>query len=57
MITNSTNINKTNNYLSTQIIEHKKIAIYEDENPDPDLEQAQMSGVDKPVNWISTRPS
>jgi len=30
---------------------------YEDGNPDPDLEQAQKSGGDKPVNWISTRPS
>jgi hypothetical protein len=38
MVNNSTNINKTNNYLSHELIEHeKKIATYDVGNPGPGL--------------------
>jgi len=33
MVINSTNINKTNNHLSPQIIEHNKTTTYGDANP------------------------
>jgi len=33
MVNNSTNINKMNNHLSPQIIEHKKIMTYDVGNP------------------------
>ena len=54
MVNNSTNINKTNNNLSSQIIEHKKkkTMTYDIGNSGPDLRQAlNCSGV-KPVNVI-----
>jgi hypothetical protein len=37
MVNNSTNINKTNNYLSPQIIEHIKTMTYGTRNPDSGL--------------------
>ena len=37
MINNPTNINKTNNHLSSQVIEHKNTTVYGIENPGPDL--------------------
>jgi len=53
MVNNSTNINKTNNYLSPQFIEHlkKKTTTYDIGNPSPGLEQTQNV---KPINEIST---
>jgi len=41
MVNNSTNINKSNNYLSPQIIEHKKITTNDIGNPCPGWGQAQ----------------
>jgi len=47
MVNNSTNINKANNDLSPQIIEHKKTMTY-DRNPGPGLGQAQIvAGVNR----------
>ena len=43
MVNNSSNINKLN-YLSTQIIEHKKTKAYSDEDPGPVLGQTQKCG-------------
>ena len=43
IVNNSTNIDKTNNYLSSEI-EHKNIKTYDDWNPDPGLGQVQESG-------------
>ena len=43
MLNNSTNFNKTNNYLSTYLTEHKT-TIYHVENPDPGLGQEQKYG-------------
>jgi hypothetical protein len=37
MVNNSTNINKANNHLSSQIIEHIKATAYDIENPNPIL--------------------
>ena len=41
VVNNFTNINKTNNYLSPQITEHKKTVTYGIGNPGPGLRQAQ----------------
>jgi hypothetical protein len=55
MVNNSNNINKTNNHLSTQNIEHKKKPItYGIGNSGPGLEQAQQCGRVKPINGIPT---
>jgi len=54
MVINSTNINKTNNHISPQIIEHKKdhnIWLF---NPVPGLGQVEKCGRVKPVNRIHT---
>ena len=53
---NSTNINKTNNYLSPQLIEHEKKDVG---NPGPGncLGQAQKCGRFKELNEISTLPT
>ena len=44
MVNNSNNINKTNNDLSPQIIEHKQTLTYDVENPGLALEHAQQCG-------------
>jgi hypothetical protein len=55
MVNNSNNINKTNNHLSTQNIEHKKKTItYGIGNSGPGLGQAQQCGRVKPINGIPT---
>jgi hypothetical protein len=41
MVNNSSNINKTNNHLSPQIINPKKTTTYEVGNPGPFLGQTQ----------------
>ena len=56
MVNNSTNINKTNNHLSHQLTEHKKIP-YVVGNPGTSLEHAELSGGVKPVNGIPIVPS
>ena len=43
MATNSTTINKMKNYLSLQIIEHKKIMTPADGNPDPGKNMAELN--------------
>ena len=59
MVNNSTNINKTNNHLSSELTEHKKkrgITTYDIGNPDPGLGHTQKCGGVKPSpldNWIS----
>ena len=51
MINNSTKNYKMNNYVSTQIMEHKKkIMTYANWNQGPSLGQAQTCGTFKPVN-------
>jgi len=50
MVNNSTNIYKTNNHLSNQIIEYKKDHDVTLESPG--LGQAQTCGGDQPVNDI-----
>jgi hypothetical protein len=50
MVNHSTNINKTNNQLSRQFIEHKKTITYDVGNPAPGFGQAQRGGRVKPVN-------
>jgi len=55
MVNNSTNINKTNNDLSPQIIELKKRLKYVG-NPDPGLRQAQKYGRVKPIIGIPNLP-
>jgi len=53
MVNNLININKTNNHLSLQIIEHKKkTTTYNIGNPGSDLGQAQTCGGVKPVDGI-----
>ena len=56
MINNSRNINKTNHYLSPQIIKHKKTTIYVNGNTDSGMGQASKYDRVKLVNWISTLP-
>ena len=52
MVNNSTNINKTNNYNSTQLIEHKEDhAIYRWKSPCPGLRRTQTCGRVKSVKW------
>jgi hypothetical protein len=46
MATNSTTINKMKNYLSLQIIEHKKIMTPADGNPDPGKNMAELNFTD-----------
>ena len=46
----STNINKTNNYLSPRTFEHKKLTAYGIGNTGPGLGQAQKGGWVKLVN-------
>ena len=48
MVKNSTNINKTNNHIAGQIIEHKKTTTNDDGNQNPGLGQAQRCGGFKP---------
>jgi hypothetical protein len=49
------NINKTNNHISPQIIEHiTNTTIYDAGNTGPGLGQANKYGRVKPVNGIST---
>jgi hypothetical protein len=58
---NSTIINKTNNQISLEVIEHKQITIYGVGNTDSGLAQAQkivsynqVNGIPTPyANWIS----
>ena len=45
MVFNSTNINKTNDHISPQIIEHKKLITYDIRNPGPDK---NVTG----LNWL-----
>ena len=52
MVNNSTNINKTNDHLSSQLIEHRKTTIFDVGNPGTGLGQVQKGGADKPVNAI-----
>jgi hypothetical protein len=54
MINNSTNINKTKNLLSPQVIKTKKITTYDVGNPGADFGQAHKRGRVKPVNVIPT---
>ena len=44
MVKNPSNINKTNNYISPQIIEHKKTTTYDVGNPRPGMGQTQQCG-------------
>jgi hypothetical protein len=64
MVNNSTNINKTNNYLLLQTIFQQKTAAYGVENPGSDLGQASnVEGLNRLMiyqfslldNWISNR--
>ena len=52
MVNNSTNINKTNNHLSYQIIQYKQTIAYYVGDSGHDLGQAEKSGGVKPVNGI-----
>jgi len=52
MVNNSTNINKMNNHLSPQLIEHKKNQWHDFGNPGAGLEQAHSCGRVKPINGI-----
>jgi len=57
MTNNSTNINKTNNILSPQLIEYKKDYNISLGNPGSGFRQAHKCGGVKPVNGIPTLPS
>ena len=64
MVDNSMNLNKMNNHLSPQLIEHKKKKDYDTSrrssgvgNTGPDLGQAQKCEEVKLVNWIPTLPT
>jgi hypothetical protein len=48
MVNNYTNINKTNNHLSDEAMEHKKITTYGLGNPSSDLYKAHIYGMAKP---------
>jgi hypothetical protein len=50
MVSNPTNINKTNNHLSPSLTEHIKTMPYDIGNPCPGLGQTQKCGGVKPVN-------
>ena len=50
MVNNSTNINKTNNYISPQIIEHTKKTTTNTYDPGPGLRQLQICDGFKPNN-------
>lgn len=50
MVNNSTNINKTNNYISPQIIEHTQKNTTNTYDPDPGLRQLQICDGFKPNN-------
>ena len=56
MVSNSTNINNTNNYLQYHVIEHKKRPQhnYTDDNAGPGLGQVQQCVWVKPVDMIPT---
>jgi hypothetical protein len=55
MVNDFTNINKTKNHVSSQILEQKnKTTTYEVGNPGPGWGQAQKCGGVKPVNGIIT---
>jgi hypothetical protein len=57
MVKNSTNMNKTNNHLSSYLTEHKKKTMTDDVgNPGPGLGQAQKCGRVKPGNGKTTLP-
>jgi len=49
MVTNSTNINKANNYLSPQLIEHKKTTTNDVGKPGHGLGQTLTYGGVKPL--------
>ena len=53
---NSFNINKTNNHLSPQIIEHKNITTHGTGNAGPDFGQAKICGSVTPVHFRSQPP-
>ena len=55
-VNNSTNINKTNNNLSPETIQHKEITTYGVENPCPVFGSAQMCGGIKPVMGSQPTP-
>jgi len=57
MVNNFTNINKTNNHSSPQLIQHKKTTTYDVRNPGPGFRQAHKCRWLKPVNGIPTLPS
>ena len=48
MVNNYTNINKANNHLSAEAMEHKKITTYGLGNPSSDLYKAHICGMAKP---------
>jgi hypothetical protein len=50
MVNNATNINKTQNHISSQPIEHKKTTTYDVGNSGPGLGQAQKCGVVEQLN-------
>ena len=54
MVTNATNINKTNNYLSPELTEEKKTTVYDVGNPGPALGHAHKYVGVKLVNGIPT---
>jgi hypothetical protein len=54
MVTNATNINKTNNYLSPEPTEEKKTTVYDVGNPGPALGHAHKYVGVKLVNGIPT---
>ena len=56
MVNNSTYINKANNYLSSQLIEHKKDHDIQCWKLGTSLEQGQKSGGIKPINGMTTPP-
>ena len=56
MVNNSTNINKTNKHISSQIIKHKKNHDIWHWKSRSYLEQAQKCGRIKPFNGIPTLP-
>ena len=53
MVNNSININKTNNHVSPQLIDHKKTTAYDIGNTVLGLGQAHKCGIVIPVNGIS----
>jgi hypothetical protein len=56
IVNNAININKTNNHLSHQIIEHKNTMTYDVGNQGPGLRQEQKCGRVKSINGIPPSP-